>query len=231
MAEVQAQNPIRGSGSSMDCDWWFHHSAVLIEAPGRLLAQGSIARDDHQDWDRLLGFLGGLPSSPAISGILLLVNARNLLDPELLEQETQALSQRITELRDALGEDIGFLLVLTHMDSIAGFSESFEQASPIFRHQYWGIPLDPATTAEHEYGPAIATGWDDLIERLDSSSIERSQAEPLRDRRIAGFAFPSQLSRFKPRLLDLIEQLFDSHSQIPRLNGVYFSSATQQTPF
>lgn len=225
MAEVQAQNPIRGSGSSRDCQWWIHQDAVLIEAAGRLVSQDSIAEDDQGDWLALLRFLEYMPTGPLLHSVLILVNTENLLDNDLREREIDILRGRMDELREHLGEQLRFQLILTHMDAIAGFSDSFEQASPAFRHQYWGIPIQQDDDAE--YGPRLDQAWDDLLRRLDSSSMERLQAEPELHNRVAAFAFINQLGHLKGHLLELVNQLFDSQSSLPRLSAVFFSSATQ----
>ena len=227
MAEVQAQNPIHGSGSSRDCQWWIHQDAVLIEVAGRLISQDSIAEDDQGDWLALLRFIKQLPSGPLVGSVLLLVNTETLLEVDRREQEIDTLNSRMAELREHLGEQLQFQLVLTHMDAIAGFSDSFEQASPAFRHQYWGIPLPRHNDANLEYAPQLHRAWDDLLRRLDSSAMERLQAEPELDNRIAAFAFLNQMGHLKSILLELITRLFDSQPSLPPLRAVFFSSATQ----
>ena len=229
MAEVQAQNPINGSGSSRDCQWWFHQQAVFIEASGRLVSQHSIAENDYGDWIELLNFLSGLPSGPLMRGVLLLVNVQQLLDDQLREQEIDILLARMSELRERLGDQLHFQLVLTHMDTIAGFSDSFEQASPAFRHQYWGIPIQQDGETDLEYAPRLSKAWDDLLRRLDSTLTERLQAEPELDLRVSAFAFINQLQHLKGHLIELINRLFDSQPSLPQLGAVFFSSSTQRS--
>ena len=227
MDDVQAQNPINGSGVSRDCQWWFHRDAVLIEAAGRFFSRDSIAEDDEGDWNAFLSFLASFPSGTPIHGIVVLVDIEDILEPQRREVEVALLRERLTELRQRLGEQQRFWLALTHMDRILGFGESFEQASPAYRHHYWGI----FPSAEQEPGealsPRVSSAWDDLVQRLTASSMERLQAEPSLPIRLASFTFPDQLDAFKPALIEFVRELFDDSADPTRLSGLFLSSPTQ----
>lgn len=227
MDEVQAQNPISGSGASRDCQWWFHQDAILVEAAGRFFSRDSIAEDNEGDWNTFLRFLAGFPSGTPIQAVLLLVNIEKIIDPRHKEQEVKALRQRMADLRQYLGEQLRFYLVITHLDEILGFSESFEQASPAFRHQYWGFQLHPEQHADQSLEPRVSAAWDDLMRRLDSSTVERLQAEEELPIRLSSFALADQMKAFKPLLLEFVRELFDHSNNPTSLNGLFLSSPTQ----
>jgi type VI secretion system protein ImpL len=240
MDEVQAQNPINGSGASRDCQWWFHRDAVLIEAAGRFFSRDSIAEDDEGDWNTFLNFLSGFPSGTPIRGVIVLVDIEDILEPQRREVQVPILRERMAELRQRLGEQQHFWLALTQMDKILGFNESFEQASPAYRRHYWGIfpslqsgpPSGPDTNPYGDQAGTLSAGvdgdWDDLLRRLDASSMERLQAEPALPLRLSSFSFPDQLQGFKPALLEFVRELFDDSADPTPISGLFLTSPTQE---
>ena len=227
MDEVQAQNPINGSGSSRDCQWWFHRDAVLIEAAGRFFSRNSIAENDEDDWNSFMNFLAGFPSATPVRGIIVLVDIGDILDQQRRQAEVASLRERMTELRQQLGEKQRFWLTLTHLDKILGFGESFEQASPTYRHHYWGIFPDMEQDPDMTLSAQVDSAWDDLVQRLNASSMERLQAETSLPIRISSFTFPNQLGAFKPALIEFVRELFDDSSDPTPLSGLFLSSPTQ----
>lgn len=231
VAGMQAQNPIAGCGASRDCRWWFHQDCVAIETAGRFFSMNSIAEDDEGDWRRFLQFLSPAKYAPPIQATLLLVDIRKVIDPRQRPDEVNTLRQRLADLGQHLPARASTYLVLTHVDQLLGFSESFSQASPDYRHDYWGFVPDHDGRTDDEQAQSTAqwvgSYWDDLAHRLERSLPPRLQAEGQLSARLSSYAFPDQLASFKPLLLEFIREVFDDSSSPSTLDGLFLSSATQ----
>lgn len=231
IAQIQAQNPVAGCGPTRDCNWWFHQDAVLIETAGRYFSRDSVAGDDQGDWHRFLEFLTPPRNRPPIRGLLLLVDLRKVIDPRHRPGEVALVRQRLDEIRDRLGQGCRTYLVLTHLDQILGFSESFEQASPEYRHNRWGL-LAPAPdpTDDQRDRPAsrwVSDGWTELARRVSRTLTVRLQAEEQLAIRLAAVSFPNQLVSARHSVVEFVRVLFDDCGLSSSLHGLFLCSANQ----
>lgn len=233
LAEKLGQASVRGVGGTRNCDWWFTDQAVMIDTAGRYTLQESDSVSDASAWDTFLSLLKKTRPRRPLNGVLLTVNVQDLLQQSPAERSEHAakLRSRIQELHAKLGVRPPVYVLVTKIDLLAGFNETYDSLSKDEREQVWGFtfPLDANGQAEplKAYQSEFAT----LESLLRGRLIERMEAERDVLRRASIFAFPQQLAGLRDVLGGFLDSVFSGGGQLEEravLRGVYFTSGTQE---
>jgi type VI secretion system protein ImpL len=230
LAERLGAAPVAGVGGTRQCDWWFTDQAVFIDTAGRYTTQDSRGDQDASEWRLFLQLLRRYRAVQPINGVIVTVSAPDLLagGAELAHQAA-AVDRRLQELRTQLGQSFPVYLLVTKVDLLAGFIESFGDFDPTQRQQPWGIAFELSGSAA-AVPDDIAARLADLPARLAAAVPQRLQAEPLPERRPAIYLFPAQVEALLPALEQFARRAFRHSADAPAqpLRGIHFSSGTQE---
>jgi type VI secretion system protein ImpL len=233
LAEKLGQGGVRGVGGTRNCDWWFTDQAVLIDTAGRYTLQDSDSQVDAAAWDTFLSLLKKTRPRRPLNGVLLTVNLQDLLQQGPAERKDHAakLRARIQELHAKLGVRPPVYVLVTKMDLLAGFNETFGNLAKEERDQVWGFtfPYDADSTADplQHFG----NEFEQLEHLLRGRLVERMENERDILRRTAIFSFPQQFSGLRELLGSFLEGVFSAGGKLeerPLLRGVYLTSGTQE---
>lgn len=233
LADEMGKQAIGGVGGTRNCDWWFTNNAVLIDTAGRYTTQESDAQVDNAAWLGFLNLLKKYRKRQPINGAIIAISLSDLaLQDEITQKgHAAAVRARLTELREKLGVRFPVYVLFTKADLIAGFTEFHDNLGKEDREQVWGFTL-PLEQGKAEASPIA--GFDEefalLLERLNSQSLERMQAETDPQRRTLVAGFPTQVASIRSVAKAFLTEVFQENRYQHRqmLRGVYFTSGTQE---
>jgi type VI secretion system protein ImpL len=213
-AEQNLIRPTRG------CDWRVTDAAILIDTAGRYQSDGQ----DRDEWAALIETLKKYRAARPVDGLLVVVNAEQILrasDMEI-EQQAKVLRARLDEAMQRAGNRFPVYLIFTHLDRVEGFSDFFRTLKPEERGQVWGatIPLDQTAGAHALFDPEFDLLFDTLMRRR----LRRLSVIEPPDKQIRLFNFPLQFGDTRAKLGMFTSILFrpNPFSESPMLRGFYF---------
>jgi type VI secretion system protein ImpL len=224
---------VSGVGGTRNCDWWFTRDAVLIDTAGRYSTQDSDAAADAGAWDAFLALLKKTRPRQPINGVMLTVNAFDLVQQSAADRAelARSLRDRLHELQTKLGVRAPVYVLVTKMDLVAGFNETFGDLPKDAREQVWGFTLDHRDGEDPAVEPEFDQGFGGLEQRLGEGLTERLQVERDPARRAAIFGFPQEFAAVRKPLRDFVAAVFTAGGTVqrtPPMRGVYFTSGTQE---
>jgi type VI secretion system protein ImpL len=224
---------VSGVGGTRNCDWWFTRDAVLIDTAGRYSTQDSDAAADAGAWDAFLALLKRTRPRQPINGVMLTVNAFDLVQQSAADRAdlARSLRDRLHELQTKLGVRAPVYVLVTKMDLVAGFNETFGDLPKDQREQVWGFTLDHRDGEDPNVEKEFEQGFGGLEHRLGEGLGDRLQAERDPSRRAAIFGFPQELAAIRRPLRDFVSAVFSAGGAVqrtPPMRGVYFTSGTQE---
>ncbi|HKX44250.1 MAG TPA: type VI secretion system membrane subunit TssM, partial [Burkholderiaceae bacterium] len=230
LAERLGAAPVAGIGGTRQCDWWFTDRAVFIDTAGRYTTQDSHHASDAHEWKTFLQLLCRYRPVQPINGVIVTVSVPDLIHGGAeLEQQADAVEQRLLELRAELGLSFPVYLLVTKVDLLAGFVEYFGDFDASQREKLWGTTFDYA--ASQDALPSdLAARLAELPRGLGDASVQRLQDESQPQRRALIYQFPAQLEAVLPALESFARRAFRRTAETPRqaLRGVYLTSGTQE---
>lgn len=226
---------IKGIGGTRQCDWWFSEKAVWIDTAGRFTTQDSDPHTDAAGWKHFLSLLKTHRPLQPLNGVILALSATELLGDEQSRESTfNRIRLRLQELVDGLGMCPPVYLLLTKLDQISGFEESFELLSKEGVRQGWGINFDYGKPLGDILNPdspeGLLASLKALLARLNEQTLERLENVHSSNRRIKIFGFPHELGKLFPQLVQGVQHIFAGQSvfeKLVTLRGIYLSSGTQ----
>lgn len=244
MGNVPRSMVLQSQVGTLHCDWWFTNEAVLIDTAGRYTTQESNPTKDPAEWHGFLGLLRKHRTRAPINGVIVALNAAELLTLGEVERAEHAglVRDRLAELRQELGIRFPVYVVITKMDLLRGFPEYFQSLTSEGRTQAWGFTLpyqaprsgkavDIAGNREalrEQVGTELAL----LRDRLAAGLRSRLNEEFDVDRRRRLFALPQELAGLSVPLAQMVDEIFldsrfDNTQLHNTLRGVYFTSGAQ----
>src|SRR4029453_12481990 len=110
---------------------------------GRYTTQDSHHASDAHEWKTFLRLLCRYRPVQPINGVIVTVSVPDLFHGGAeLEQQAQAVEQRLLELRAELGLSFPVYLLVTKVDLLAGFVEYFGDFDSTQRERIWGTTFD-----------------------------------------------------------------------------------------
>lgn len=222
---------LRGVGGTRNCDWWFTDEAVFLDTAGRYTTQDSDQSSDSAGWAEFLALLKKYRARRPLNGVILTINAPDLLTRGASTRETHldAARSRLDELNRELGIQLPVYLMVTKCDLVDGFAEYFDDLTAADRTQVWGVTFPYEQSVANESAQAFPAEFDALITRLNERVFDRIEAVRDTRRRTKVFAFPQQMATLREPLAQFVADVFDTRQFAGRLllRGVYFTSGTQ----
>lgn len=214
------QKLVRPTGS---VDWRVTSEAVFIDTAGRYQTEGP----DADEWASLLETIKKYRSNRPLDGLLLLVNAQEILssDERQIEEKGKVLRARLDEAIQRLKVRFPVYLVFTHADAIEGFRDSFSTSKNEDKTLVWGatIPLEKSENAQSLFDGE----YEELHNSLMKRRLMRLSAPfpPVRQLRI--FNFPLHFASARRKFGAFVNSLFrpNPFSENPFLRGFYFTAA------
>jgi type VI secretion system protein ImpL len=233
LGDGKSDASVSGVGGTRNCDWWFTRDAVLIDTAGRYSTQDSDAATDAGAWDAFLALLKKTRPRQPINGVLLTVNAYDLVQQSAADRNelARSLRDRLHELQTKLGVRAPVYVLVTKMDLVAGFNETFGELPKDQREQVWGFTLDHRDGEDPNVEQEFDQGFAGLEQRLGEGLGDRLQAERDLARRGAIFGFPQELAALRRPLREFVAAVFSAGGavqRVPPMRGVYFTSGTQE---
>lgn len=204
-------------------DWRVTSEAVFIDSAGRYQTEGL----DADEWTALLETLKKYRANRPIDGLLLVVNAEQILkaDDRELEEIAKVQRNRLDEVMQRLKVRFPVYLVFSHADAIEGFRDSFSTSKSEDKTLVWGstIPIEKADNGQALFDAEYGILQDSVSKRR----IARLSAPfpPVRQLKI--FNFPLHFGTGRKKFGTFINALFrpNPFSENPFLRGFYFTAS------
>jgi type VI secretion system protein ImpL len=226
--EFSFGSDIKGVGGTRNCDWFFSNSAILLDTAGRYITED----EDKEEWLAFLDILKKHRRRSPINGVIIGMSIADLLKASLDELEWHArnIRRRIDELIQRLGVRFPVYLVITKLDLLQGFVESFEQLSRTEREQIWGCTLSPEEVSSSSPREVFEQEFDLLAKALDDFRLKRLSLPSKRESRGRMYVFPLEFTGIKESVGQFIGKLFQPspYQEVPIFRGFYFTSGTQE---
>jgi type VI secretion system protein ImpL len=223
---------LRGVGGTRNCDWWFTDEAVFLDTAGRYTTQDSDAESDSVGWNEFLALLRKHRSRRPINGVILTINAQDLLvgGSAVRESHVESARRRLEELNRELQIQLPVYVMVTKCDLVDGFAEYFDDLRVEGRAQVWGVTFPYDQTVSNEAPGVFAGEFDALMARLNERVLERMEDAREVRRRTKIFAFPQQMATLREPLTAWVSEVFSAREFEGQvlLRGVYFTSGTQE---
>lgn len=206
-------------------DWRVASDAVFVDTAGRYQTEGA----DSDEWASLLETIRKYRSNRPLDGLLLVVNAKEILagDDRQIEDMAKVMRTRLDEAIQRLKVRFPVYLIFTNADAIEGFRDSFSASKNEDKTLVWGatIPLEKSENAQSLFDGEFEILHDSIMKRR----LVRLSAPfpPVRQLRI--FNFPLHFGSSRRKFATFVNTLFrpSPFSENPFLRGFYFTAAPQ----
>lgn len=234
------QDPLQGSGGTLNMHWWFTNHAVVIDTAGRMFMEGA-DEGGGSEWREFLKLLKSARPNCPVNGLLLVISSESLLKDgaEKIEQTAGAIARQLDVVQRTLDVRFPVTVVVTKCDKIIGFREFFEHiGDPNLQHQILGwsnpSPLDEAFKPD-QVDKHLESVRQKLMKRrmgLIQNPVHTTDANARRTDQIDEmFELPDNLVRIAPRLRRYLEMIFVAGEWSPKplfLRGIYFTSSMRE---
>ena len=160
-----------------------------------------------------------------INGLLLAIDINDLFenDPTQIAKKTLEHAQLLQRFGKALGYLIEAAFVFTKLDSLAGFSDFFQQDKRLDQIKPLGFSLDWGTK-DNKIANNYHARFDHLLESLSQDVLQKIHPARSSLKRMLIREFPLQLANFHLAIQTLLKQI---SPKICKVSAVYFTSAEQ----
>ncbi len=231
------QDQLQGAGGTLNMNWWFTNSAIILDTAGRLMFE-EVVPGSTNEWNEFLKLLKqNRPNSP-LNGMLLVIPVDTLIKDtaDAIEKKATRIAQQFDQIQRLLGVRFPVFVIITKCDLLNGFREFFDDLNdPQLQHQIMGwsnpAPLDerfdPAKVTAH-----LETVKLRLIARRQNLLLDPVNTEDPQSRRVdqvdALYTLPDSVTKIGPRLRRYLEMIFVAGEWSPKplfLRGIYFTSS------
>jgi type VI secretion system protein ImpL len=211
--------------ATINCDWWFFENSIVLDTAGRY----TIPLDeipDREEWEKFLTLLAKYRRREPVNGIIATIPADKLLgsDKGVLREDGQNIRKRIDQLMRVVGARFPVYILVTKMDRVYGFNDTFED-----------LPQEDAGQAMGYVNRNTRAHWDALLEEAFESVSERISDASLLAIRGSGplkpgtIVFREEFLRLKTGMTEFLKAVFgdNPYQETPFLRGIFFSSGRQ----
>ncbi|TKI04331.1 type VI secretion system membrane subunit TssM [Martelella alba] len=210
------------------CDWYLTSHGVLLSPAGAYL------QDGNRYWRQMIDLLSRYRARQPINGVVLAINAQDVLhaSPDGQYRQAVLLRKRLVELRRRFKIDFPLYFMMTKTDCLPGFSHYFSRYDGPDLEQCWGmtLPWPGGMQPEISLRQALDEGWDRLQTRLNAALADTLAAERDPWQRAQILAFPQAFAALRPQLLRNLSTICLPSGDGPALSprGLFFTSANQK---
>ncbi len=232
------QDPLQGTGGTLNMNWWFTNHAVVLDTAGKLFME-----EGGGEWKELMKLLKSWRPLQPINGMILAIGVDSLIkdSAEKIEHEAAKVARQLDAITRDLDVRFPVYIIVTKCDLLTGFREFFTTITdPQLQHQMlgWSNPADLDETFQSDrVTEHLAQVCGRLVRRrgalLSDPTPQNMQAvNPRRmDEVDALYALPESLSGIGSRLRRYLELIFVQGEWSAKplfLRGIYFTSALQE---
>jgi type VI secretion system protein ImpL len=213
------------------CGWWFGDAAVVGDVASRYGVHTDSASTEHMAWQALVDLLHRTRPRRPLDGVLVAICLSDLLDSRTADRTdwADAICLRISEAERRFGMRLPVYLVLTKLDRLPGFTESFAHLDRDAVRQAWGtvFPLDDKDAADPATAVSGAIGQ--LLARLNDKAVALMLQDPDERTPPTILRFPPALEGTRAAVASFAANAFgrDTRGHQPLLRGVFLTSAAQ----
>lgn len=234
------QDPLQGSGGTVNMHWWFTNHGVFLDTAGRLMFE-EVAPGESSEWQEFLKLLVKARPNCPVNGMLLFIPADSLIKDtaEQLERKGGRIAQQLDQIQRIVGVRFPVYVIIAKCDLVNGFREFFDDINdPKLQDQImgWSNPnaLDVAFKPElvDQYLREVQQR---LVRRRYGTIMDPVHTEDPKLRRTdqvdALFAFPDSLTKLGSRLRRYLEMVFVAGQWSAKplfLRGIYFTSSMRE---
>ncbi|MFD2640570.1 type VI secretion system membrane subunit TssM [Pseudomonas japonica] len=239
-------------------EWSIGDQAVLIDPPGEIISQPTVAAQTQADekldegsdaspaapsglpadlnsrlWSHFVTWLGRNRSRRPLNGVVLMVSLVTLLNQKPSDRKALAalLRARLIELSRELGTRPPLYVVLSKFDLIEGFETLFARLPKSAREDIFGFTFTLDSVRDYDaWLEELGARYDAFLERLNEQVFDAMAEAVERSQRESLYSLVRQMSGLRSVLLDFLADVMGSDRYAtPSLpRGVFFSSVYQQ---
>lgn len=203
--------------------WYFSEKSIFIDLPGHYIQQTKNPEDPIL-WKYFLKLFSKKRWRRPINGIILTISIDTFLNRSNkdLENFAKQLRDRFDELSQIFKSSIPIYLVITKSDKIDGFNEYFNTLSKEEKSEIFGITFKNKDLENNN----ISNEFIELIQRLNSSIIDKIHTEWIEENREKIFLFTEKLSQLASKIIYFTDICFSKtrYRKPLMLRGIYFTS-------
>ncbi|MDH5694500.1 MAG: hypothetical protein OEZ47_15490, partial [Gammaproteobacteria bacterium] len=209
--------------------WWLLDEAIMIDTPGRYVAQREKA--DTVEWQHFLSSFNKHRKWLPVNGVVVALPVDMLLNSPEQEIKSYAMEMRsrLAELIQQFGVRFPVYIMLTKADLLGGMTQFFDPFPEAVFSQAMGALSEGGSRNE---GPAakverIFFALAARLKKLRLASLSRPEsAETL----APTLVFPEEVANLKAQVSQFASQMLDPgfYTEAPVLRGIYFTSARQE---
>ncbi|MBP6764159.1 MAG: hypothetical protein KA141_04145, partial [Rubrivivax sp.] len=208
--------------------WHALPQGMLIDPDGRL-SSAAPGTEQATQWQAVLDAIGALRPERALDGVLLVVTAASLAQPD--PQARLALAQNARRQLDSLRERLGVVLpvyvVVTQCDAVGGpdgFGAFWRVLPPAAcaQMQGWSAPggLQPGVPAQW-----VAPAWTDMVARHKALQVQAAAVQSQISDADPFFLYPRHFEQLQAPARDYLGEVFHETAwdQAFLCRGIYFT--------
>ncbi len=235
------QDEMQGIGGTINMNWWFTNSAVILDTAGKMVFP-EVGAATTREWDEFLNLLRKSRKTCPINGLILVLPSDSLIKDNADEVAKKAgrIVDQLNKIQRSLDVRFPVFIIITKCDLINGFREFFNNVTdPRLQHQMLGWS-NPGALDDTFRPEAVETHFQSVVSRIRRRRMgllqdPTPQNDPVNGRRIdeidALFALPASIELLTPRLRRYLEIVFTPNQWGGKplfLRGIYFSSAMRE---
>lgn len=232
---ARLQQPLRDLVSAEHLDLFVSDQAVFIDPQGGLIAHPdsegtTMVGEQACRWQHLLRWLIGLRPRQPLNGVVWTIDLAWLAQASRAERQvyTQVMHQRLQEIRLTFDTPMPLFLVLTKLDLLQGFEQTFQHLEQSARQAVLGVSFSRAADQKRDWAAEVDAFWQQWMAQLHALMPSQMQERADPSRNSALFAFTRQLAGIKHHVQGVLSDSLDavlSGMLVPQ--GIYISSVYQ----
>src|SRR5205085_2118870 len=98
------QDPLQGTGGTVNMNWWFTNNGIILDTAGRLMLP-EVPTSNNPEWDQFLQSLSKARPNCPINGLILAIPADTLLTDttEEIERKAGEIAFQFNKIQNTLG--------------------------------------------------------------------------------------------------------------------------------
>lgn len=215
-----------GISATENCDWWFLDKSIVLDTAGRYVVPADV-EEDSEEWFEFLNLLANYSHKrKPLNGIVITITAQRLIqnDTMLLRDEGQNLRKCIDSLMRNCWAKFPVYILITKMDQVFGFSQTFLDLTKAETDQAAGY----INTNRQDWQGAVNNFLTDISQRL--SAIRSTVMNELAECHEPGvIILPQEFLALGSGLTEFAKAIFENnpYQEQPFCRGIFLSSAQQ----
>ncbi|TFG62164.1 MAG: hypothetical protein E4H28_08020, partial [Gemmatimonadales bacterium] len=233
-------DPLQGAGGTINMNWWFTDTAVILDTAGRIMFE-EVEAGGTGEWTEFLRLLKTYRYNCPINGLLLVIPADTLITDtaDQIKSKANKIAMQLHCIQMELEVRFPVFVMITKCDLINGFREFFgDLDSPDQQQQILGwsnpSPIDEPFNAE-----LLADHMTTVRQRLEARRMlllrDPVPSGDLSEHRVDEvdtlYDFPHSFMRIMPRMKQYLHSCFVSGEWSAKplfLRGIYFTSSMRE---